>query len=142
MVFGAKLNIRKYPCKYHSSLIFNEEKIVEIYFQINWHFCFLILGIVLQVNIKYVNIFYGCVSIKVYIFFITTIFVFISNFIDYSSYPPSSSEVEFNVQNSHIDSQRLSELNIPCFYIYSSPLHVSFKKLVVSINISQYLIKS
>ena len=63
-----KLSITKYRCKYHSSLIFNEEKIVETYFLMNWHFRPLILGIALTVNIKYVNTIYSCVSIKLYIF--------------------------------------------------------------------------
>ena len=63
-----KLSITKYRCKYHSSLIFNEEKIVDTYFLMNWHFRPLILGIALTVNIKYVSTIYSCVSIKLYIF--------------------------------------------------------------------------
>lgn len=136
-----KLSITKYRCKYHSSLIFNEEKIVETYFLMNWHFRPLILGIALTVNIKYVNTIYSCVSIKLYIFYYRYI-VFILNFIDYSSYPSSSSKAEFDVQKSHIDSEQLNEFPILSFYIYSPPLHVSFKKLVISINVSQYIIKS
>ena len=83
----------------------------------------MILGLVLTVNIKYVNVFYGCVSIKVYIFVITITFVFISNFIDYLSCSSSSFEAEFNVQSSYID------FKIPWFYIYSLPLQKTFFKI-------------